>query len=153
MNLKARCLGSFGTSKPEKAEDSDHISSSSGDDDVQDGGDGDQLHIATVEGKGEGPVEMGPEGVSGCIQTRPAVNMLNQQPRRVVAKGGVAGGHSGRYDPNRYRLHFESESKEEIERRKRAAKSVPIVPLPEVSSTSPSNTHAHMNLVTIFCDI
>ena len=36
-------------------------------------------------------------------------------------------------NPNRYRLHFEGESKEEIERRKRLAKSVPVDPLPEVS--------------------
>ena len=86
---------------------------------------------------------MGAEGVGGCVQARPAINMLNQQPRIVATKGGVAGGRGGRYDPNRYRLHFESESKEEVERRKRAAKSVPIVPLPEVRSTSPSHTHTH----------
>ena len=89
--------------------------------------------------------------MGGCVQARPAVEMLNQQPRIVATKGEVAGGRGGRHDPNRYRLHFESESKEEIERRKRAAKSVPIVPLPEVRSTSPSHTHA-MNLVTN-CDI
>ena len=83
----------------------------------------------------------------GRTQERPAIDMLNQQPsaRIVATKGGVAGGRGGgRHDPNRYRLHFESQSKEEIERRKRAAKTVPIVPLPEVSYTSPfKHTHLH----------
>lgn len=86
-------------------------------------------------------------GVVGRTQERPAIDMLNQQPsaRIVATKGGVAGGRGGgRHDPNRYRLHFESQSKEEIERRKRAAKTVPIVPLPEVSYTSPfKHTHLH----------
>lgn len=141
-------VGSFGASKAEKSSqdvDLDHTSSSSGDDtDVQDGGDGEKL---LVERKGERRGEGGSEeGVGGCGQERPTINMLNQQPsaRIVATKGGVAGGRGGggggRYDPNRYRLHFESESKEEIERRKRAAKSVPIVPLSEVSYTQ---THSH----------
>ena len=32
----------------------------------------------------------------------------------------------------RYRLHFERESREEIERRKREAKAIPIIPVSEV---------------------
>ncbi|CAL1610870.1 unnamed protein product [Knipowitschia caucasica] len=39
------------------------------------------------------------------------IRRINQQP------GGRDGGH----DPNRFRLHFEKESKEEVEKRKRAA--------------------------------
>ena len=146
-------VGSFGASKAEKSSqdvDLDHTSSSSGDDtDVQDGGDGEKL---LVEGKGERRGEGGSEeGVGGCGQERPTINMLNQQPsaRIVATKGGVAGGRGGggggRYDPNRYRLHFESESKEEIERRKRTAKSVPIVPLSEVSYTQ-THTHSHVHV-------
>ncbi len=102
----------------------------------------------------EGPRgERGSEGVVGRTQERPAVDMLNQQPsaRIVATKGGVAGGRGGRYDPNRYRLHFESESKEEIERRKRAAKTVPIVPLPEVNFTSSSNTQTHTHTHPYIC--
>ena len=34
---------------------------------------------------------------------------------------------------HRYRLHFEQESKEAIEERKQLARTVPIIPLPEVS--------------------
>ena len=98
----------------------------------------------TREGRPQG--ERGSGGVVRRTQERPAVDMLNQQPsaRIVATKGGVTGGRDGggRYDPNRYRLHFESESKEEIERRKRTAKTVPIVPLPEVSYTSPFK-HKH----------
>ena len=153
-------VGSFGASKAEKSSqdvDLDHTSSSSGDDtDVQDGGDGEKL---LVEGKGERRGERGSEeGVGGCGQERPTINMLNQQPsaRIVATKGGVAGGRGGggggdgRYDPNRYRLHFESESKEEIERRKRAAKSVPIVPLSEVSYTQ-THTHSHTSHTYALC--
>ena len=100
----------------------------------------------TREGQPQG--ERGSGGVVGRTQERPVIDMLNQQPsaRIVASKGGVTGGRGGggRYDPNRYRLHFESESKEEIERRKRTAKTVPIVPLPEVSYTSPfKHTHLH----------
>ena len=116
----------LGTSKPEKAEepDSDHSSNSGEDVDVQGGGE--QLTPA----EGEHPGDTG----YGCGRGlgRPAIDMLNQQPTTATRGGKV--GH-GRQDPNRYRLHFESESKEEIEKRKRAAKSVPIVPLPDVSST------------------
>ena len=116
----------LGTSKPEKAEepDSDHSSSSGEDVDVQDGGE--QLTPA----EGEHPGDTGYGGGRGL--GRPAVDMLNQQPT-IGTRGGMVG--HGRQDPNRYRLHFKSESKEEIEKRKRAAKSVPIVPLPDVSST------------------
>jgi hypothetical protein len=124
----------------------DHAVSSSSEDDI-DVQDGDQLdHAATVAE--EKPRGGPPEDVVGCTQERPAVDMLNQQPS-VTTKGGVVGGRGGgRYDPNRYRLHFESESKEEIERRKRAAKTVHIVPLPEVSFTFSSNTQTHICIHT-----
>eukprot|EP00731_Ephydatia_muelleri_P037657 Em0531g1a len=38
---------------------------------------------------------------------------------------------SRNYNPNRYRLHFEQESKEDVEERKQQARTVPIEPLPE----------------------
>ena len=74
--------------------------------------------------------------VGGAINVRPAIDMLNQQPSWRISRDGVDGGR-GRYNPNRYHLHFECESKEEIEKRKRAAKSVPITPLTEVSPPQP----------------
>ena len=113
------------TSKPKQVDDSgDHLSSSGEDIDVQDGGE----QLTPAEGEHPGDTGYG----SGHGLGRPAVDILNQQPT-IVTRGGMVG--CGRQDPNRYRLHFESESKEEIEKRKRAAKSVPIVPLPDVSST------------------
>ena len=119
-----------GDSKPGKAEDSDQLSSSEEGSDKQDA----EQQLPPAEGQHEQPI-MG-AAVSGV---RPPVERLNQQP---MAKAGMGG--RGRYDPNRYRLHFESESKEEIEKRKRLAKSVPIIPVPEVSSVpAPSHTHTH----------
>ena len=113
------------TSKPKKVDDSgDHLSSSGEDVDVQDG----REQLTPADGGSLG--EKGYGGGRG--HGRPAIDVLNQQPT-IVTRGGMVG--CGRQDPNRYRLHFESESKEEIEKRKRAAKSVPIVPLPDVSST------------------
>ncbi|XP_020667970.1 guanine nucleotide-binding protein-like 1 isoform X1 [Pogona vitticeps] len=52
------------------------------------------------------------------------VRKLNQQPQ--VRKPGEQG-----YDPNRYRLHFGRESKEEIERRKKIAREKILEPVPE----------------------
>ena len=114
----------LGTSTPEKEEES-HSSTSGEDVDVQDG---DPEQQTPVEGELPGGAGYG----DGRGLGRPAVDVLNQQPM-LVTRGGIVG--HGRHDPNRYRLHFESESKEEIEKRKRMAKSAPIVPLPDVSST------------------
>ncbi len=53
------------------------------------------------------------------------VDKVHEQPLRV--------GES--YDPNRYRLHFERESRAEIERRKLLAKREVIIPVGEVRHT------------------
>nr|XP_048674444.1 guanine nucleotide-binding protein-like 1 isoform X4 [Caretta caretta] len=52
------------------------------------------------------------------------VRKLNQQPavRRLGERS---------YDPNRYRLHFERESREELERRKKVAQEKILEPVPE----------------------
>uniref|UniRef100_A0A8C0G0A9 Guanine nucleotide-binding protein-like 1 n=1 Tax=Chelonoidis abingdonii TaxID=106734 RepID=A0A8C0G0A9_CHEAB len=52
------------------------------------------------------------------------VRKLNQQPavRRLGDRS---------YDPNRYRLHFERESREELERRKKVAQEKILEPVPE----------------------
>ncbi|KAM4641107.1 guanine nucleotide-binding protein-like 1 [Discoglossus pictus] len=55
---------------------------------------------------------------------RPQVRRLNQQPQ-TLRPGDVG------YDPNRYRLHFEKESKEEIEKRKKIAQEKILVPVSE----------------------
>ncbi|KAM4696605.1 guanine nucleotide-binding protein-like 1 [Rhinophrynus dorsalis] len=55
---------------------------------------------------------------------RPQVRRVNQQP--LVFRPGERS-----YDPNRYRLHFEKESKEEIERRKKIAQEKILEPVPE----------------------
>ncbi|XP_053578018.1 guanine nucleotide-binding protein-like 1 [Bombina bombina] len=55
---------------------------------------------------------------------RPQVRRLNQQP--LAPRGRERG-----YDPNRYRLHFERESKEEVERRKKIAQDKVLDPIPE----------------------
>ncbi|XP_061770820.1 guanine nucleotide-binding protein-like 1 [Nerophis ophidion] len=47
------------------------------------------------------------------------VRRLNQQP----------GSREGRYDPNRFRLHFEKESKEDVEKRKKIAQEKIIQPV------------------------
>ncbi|XP_042303277.1 guanine nucleotide-binding protein-like 1 isoform X2 [Sceloporus undulatus] len=52
------------------------------------------------------------------------VRKMNQQPQ--IRKPGEQG-----YDPNRYRLHFDRESKEEIERRKKIAREKILESVPE----------------------
>ncbi|KAM6968317.1 guanine nucleotide-binding protein-like 1 [Aplochiton taeniatus] len=47
------------------------------------------------------------------------IRRLNQQP----------GTREGRYDPNRFRLHFEKETKEEVEKRKKVAREKILEPL------------------------
>ncbi|XP_032374571.1 guanine nucleotide-binding protein-like 1 [Etheostoma spectabile] len=47
------------------------------------------------------------------------VRRINQQPF----------GREGRYDPNRFRLHFEKESKEEVEKRKKLAREKVLQPV------------------------
>ncbi|XP_017561536.1 guanine nucleotide-binding protein-like 1 [Pygocentrus nattereri] len=49
------------------------------------------------------------------------IRKINQQP----------GTRDSRYDPNRYRLHFEKESKEEVEKRKKMARDTILQPVPE----------------------
>ncbi|XP_066470746.1 guanine nucleotide-binding protein-like 1 isoform X1 [Tiliqua scincoides] len=55
------------------------------------------------------------------------VRKLNQQPQ--IRKPGERG-----YDPNRYRLHFERESREEVERRKKIAREKILEPLAEAET-------------------
>ncbi|XP_063287408.1 guanine nucleotide-binding protein-like 1 [Pelobates fuscus] len=55
---------------------------------------------------------------------RPQVRRVNQQPH--IVRPGEKG-----YDPNRYRLHFDRDSKEEIERRKRIAQEKILEPVSE----------------------
>ncbi|KAM6472618.1 guanine nucleotide-binding protein-like 1 [Liasis olivaceus] len=55
------------------------------------------------------------------------VRKLNQQPQ--VRKPGERG-----YDPNRYRLHFERESREEVERRKKIAREKVLELVPETET-------------------
>uniref|UniRef100_A0A7N4NMT0 Guanine nucleotide-binding protein-like 1 n=1 Tax=Sarcophilus harrisii TaxID=9305 RepID=A0A7N4NMT0_SARHA len=52
------------------------------------------------------------------------IRRLNQQPTQGL-------GHN--YDPNRYRLHFERESREEVQRRKKAARQQVLKPVSEKS--------------------
>ena len=57
---------------------------------------------------------------------------------------GVKGG----YDPNRFRLLLERENKKELERRRKDAKTLPLVPVAEVGKsftgcTMPSPPHPH----------
>ncbi|KAG7277910.1 hypothetical protein CRUP_004689 [Coryphaenoides rupestris] len=68
-------------------------------------------------GDGSGPssrnasVERGAERQSDTSDSEaPDIRRINQQP-----------GREGRHDPNRFRLHFEKESKEEVERQKKLA--------------------------------
>ncbi|XP_068426723.1 guanine nucleotide-binding protein-like 1 [Clinocottus analis] len=49
------------------------------------------------------------------------VRRINQQPST----------REGRYDPNRYRLHFEKESKEDVEKGKKMAREKVLRPVPE----------------------
>ncbi|XP_044529659.1 guanine nucleotide-binding protein-like 1 [Gracilinanus agilis] len=53
------------------------------------------------------------------------IRRLNQQPTHH--------GSGHRYDPNRYRLHFERETREEVERKKRAAREQVLKPVNEKS--------------------
>lgn len=55
------------------------------------------------------------------------VRKLNQQPQ--IRKPGERG-----YEPNRYRLHFERESREEVERRKKIAREKILEPLAEAET-------------------
>ncbi|XP_003217991.1 guanine nucleotide-binding protein-like 1 [Anolis carolinensis] len=55
------------------------------------------------------------------------VRRINQQPQ--IRKPGEQG-----YDPNRYRLHFDRDSKEEIERRKKIAREKILEPVPEAET-------------------
>lgn len=55
---------------------------------------------------------------------RPQVRRVNQQPQ--VFRPGEKG-----YDPNRYRLQLEKESKDEIERRKKISREKILEPVPE----------------------
>ncbi|KAG8448677.1 hypothetical protein GDO86_015670, partial [Hymenochirus boettgeri] len=55
---------------------------------------------------------------------RPQIRRVNQQPQ--IFRPGEKN-----YEPNRYRLYFEKESKEEIERRKKIAQEKILVPIPE----------------------
>ncbi|KAM8954293.1 guanine nucleotide-binding protein-like 1 [Pelodytes ibericus] len=55
---------------------------------------------------------------------RPQIRRVNQQPH--LFRPGEKG-----YDPNRYRLHFDKDSKEEIERRKKIAQENLLVPVSE----------------------
>ncbi|KAM5145366.1 guanine nucleotide-binding protein-like 1 [Mantella aurantiaca] len=61
---------------------------------------------------------------SDSESVRPQVRRVNQQPQ--LFRPGEKG-----YDPNRYRLHFERESKDEIERRKKIAQDKILEPVPE----------------------
>ncbi|XP_068106523.1 guanine nucleotide-binding protein-like 1 [Hyperolius riggenbachi] len=61
---------------------------------------------------------------SDSESVRPQVRRVNQQP--AVFKPGEKG-----YDPNRYRLQFERESKDEIERRKKIAQEKILEPVSE----------------------
>lgn len=73
------------------------------------------------------------------------ISKLNEQP--VV-------GSKVSYNPNRYRLHFEKETKEEIERRKHEAKTVPITPVAEVSPgvrTHTYNVYIYVHVPLFFC--
>ncbi|XP_072286041.1 guanine nucleotide-binding protein-like 1 [Pyxicephalus adspersus] len=87
-----------------------------------------------------GPLEAGPSESNSRSQSRERaeentdtsdsesirtqVRRVNQQPQ--IFKPGEKG-----YDPNRYRLQFEKESKEEIERRKKIAQEKLLEPVPE----------------------
>ncbi|KAG8538590.1 hypothetical protein GDO81_022397 [Engystomops pustulosus] len=61
---------------------------------------------------------------SDSESVRPQVRKVNQQPQ--IFRPGEKG-----YDPNRYRLYLEKESKEEIERRKKVAREKILEPVAE----------------------
>ena len=107
----------------EKVVNSDLLSSSGDDSETEDGG---QRLAEVEEGGGKAPAD---EVGTAVSHWRPDIDKLNQQP---MTKAG-SGGRGRLNNPNRYRLHFESESREEMERRKRVAKSKTVDPLPDVS--------------------
>ena len=91
------------------------------------------------EGAGPSPLHSDPELEGGGEP--PDLAKLNAQPlppelEAMIDRGGgataAAGGRS--YNPNRFCLHFEKESNEEIERRKHVAKTTPITAVSEVRS-------------------
>ena len=114
--------GAIGT---EKAVNSDLLSSSGDDSETEDGG---QRPAEVEKGNGKAPADE--EGTT-VNHWRPDVDKLNQQPMTKAESGGR--GRINNPWQNRYRLHFESESREEMERRKRLAKSKTVDPLPDVS--------------------
>ena len=120
--------GAVGT---EKVVNSDLLSSSGDNSETEDGG----QRPAEVE-EGDGRHQLMKKGQLSAIGDQLDINKLNQQPMTNAGSGGC-----GRLNnPNRYRLHFESESREEMERRKRLAKSKTVKPLPDVSFMNGDST-------------
>ncbi|XP_072316812.1 guanine nucleotide-binding protein-like 1 isoform X3 [Eucyclogobius newberryi] len=87
-----------------------------------------QLQIKRVRKRGEtgsGPssrnasLERGDRQSDTSDSETTDIRRLNQQP----------GGREGRHDPNRFRLHFEKESKEEVEKRKKVAREKELLPV------------------------
>ena len=109
-----------GDSKEETVVDSDLLASSGQGSEHQDG-----EQEAAKEDLEDGEVT-GEETSSS--NWRNTILKVNEQP----VTGADRDGRGKFVNPNRYRLHFESESREEIERRKRLAKSLPVKPLPKV---------------------
>ena len=91
------------------------------------------------EEQDSGQVHSDPDLDDGKSPDLARLNFQPLPPELEVAIGGLGGGGGaaagGRsYNPNRFCLHFEKESNEEIERRKHLAKTTPITPVPEVKS-------------------
>ncbi|KAJ3598537.1 hypothetical protein NHX12_002046 [Muraenolepis orangiensis] len=87
-----------------------------------------QVKRERKRGDGSGPssrnasVERGAERQSDTSDSEATdIRRINQQPL----------GREGRHDPNRYRLHFEKETKEEVERRKKVAMEKILLPISE----------------------
>ncbi|TRY60734.1 hypothetical protein DNTS_007807, partial [Danionella cerebrum] len=66
-------------------------------------------------------VERGPRQSDTSDSETTDIRMINHQP----------GTRDGRYDPNRFHLHFEKENKEDVERRKKAAREKILKPVAE----------------------
>ncbi|XP_019849904.1 PREDICTED: guanine nucleotide-binding protein-like 1 isoform X1 [Amphimedon queenslandica] len=64
-------------------------------------------------------------------ETEEAVEKQSELPRVVSKLGHQPAQLHGKYDPNRFRLHFNAESQEEIDKRKHIAKTRIIVPVEE----------------------
>uniref|UniRef100_A0A8C5BFD9 Guanine nucleotide-binding protein-like 1 n=1 Tax=Gadus morhua TaxID=8049 RepID=A0A8C5BFD9_GADMO len=86
-----------------------------------------QVKRERKRGDGSGPssrnasVERGAERQSDTSDSEAAdIRRINQQP-----------GREGRHDPNRFRLHFERETKEEVEKRKKVAREKILQPVSE----------------------